>query len=66
MAIALYRVVIFSSLHFFMPCYIKLRKERRLKFPKNRTLRRIFGPKRDELTGEWGRLHNEEFNNPYF
>jgi hypothetical protein len=27
---------------------------------ENRALRRIFGPKRDEVTGEWGKLHNEE------
>jgi hypothetical protein len=32
---------------------------------KNRVLRRIFGPKRDEATGEWRRLHNEELNNLY-
>jgi hypothetical protein len=28
-------------------------------------LRIIFGPKRDEVTGEWRKLHNEEFNDPY-
>jgi hypothetical protein len=32
---------------------------------KNRVLRRIFGPKRDEVTGEWRKLHNEELNNLY-
>jgi hypothetical protein len=32
---------------------------------KNRVLRRIFGPKRDEMTGEWRRLHNEELNDLY-
>jgi hypothetical protein len=32
---------------------------------ENRVLRRIFGPKRDEVTGEWRRLHNEEFNDLY-
>jgi hypothetical protein len=31
----------------------------------NRVLRRIFGPKRDEVTGEWRNLHNEEFQNLY-
>jgi hypothetical protein len=31
----------------------------------NRVLRRIFGPKRDEATGEWRRLHNEELNDLY-
>ena len=29
---------------------------------ENRVLRRIFGPKSDEVTGEWGKLHNEELN----
>jgi hypothetical protein len=32
---------------------------------ENRVLRRIFGPKRDEVTGEWRRLHNEELNTLY-
>jgi hypothetical protein len=32
---------------------------------ENRVLRRIFGPKRDETTGEWRRLHNEELNDLY-
>jgi hypothetical protein len=32
---------------------------------ENRVLRRIFGPKRDEVTGEWRRLHNEELNALY-
>jgi hypothetical protein len=37
-----------------------MREECRLRVFKNRVLRRIFGHKRDEVTGEWGRLHNEE------
>jgi len=32
---------------------------------ENRVLRRIFGPTRDEVTGEWRRLHNEELNDLY-
>jgi len=32
---------------------------------ENRVLRRIFGPKRDEVTGEWRKLHNEERNDLY-
>ena len=32
---------------------------------ENRVLRRIFGPKRDEVAGEWRKLHNEELNDPY-
>jgi hypothetical protein len=44
-----------------------LREERRLRVFKNRTLRRIFfGPKRDDVTGEWRKLHNEELNDLYF
>jgi hypothetical protein len=32
---------------------------------ENRVLRRIYGPKRDKVTGEWRKLHNEEFNDLY-
>jgi hypothetical protein len=32
---------------------------------ENRVLRRVFGPKRDEVTGEWGKLHNEELHELY-
>jgi hypothetical protein len=32
---------------------------------ENRFLRRIFGPKRDDVTGEWRKLHNEELHNLY-
>jgi len=44
---------------------LTLREERRLRVFENRVLRRIFGPKRDEVTGEWRKLHNEELNNLY-
>ena len=44
---------------------LKLREERRLRVFENRVLRRIFGPKRDEVTKEWRKLHNEELNNLY-
>jgi len=44
---------------------LTLRVERRLRAFENRVLRRIFGPKRDEVTGEWRKLLNEEFNNVY-
>jgi hypothetical protein len=43
-----------------------LREEHRLKVSENRVLRRIFGPRRDEVTGEWRKLHNEELNDLYF
>ena len=42
-----------------------MREERRLRVFENRVLRRIFGPKRDEITGEWRKLHNEELNDLY-
>ena len=42
-----------------------MRKEHRLRMFANRVLRRIFGPERDEVTGEWRNLHNEELNDLY-
>jgi hypothetical protein len=39
------------------------RKEHRLKVFENRVLRILFGPKRDEVIGEWRKLHNEELHN---
>jgi len=41
---------------------LTLREERKLRVFENMVLRRIFGPRRDEVTGEWRRLHNEELN----
>jgi len=38
---------------------LTLREERRLRMFENRVLRRIFGPKREEVAGEWRKLHNE-------
>jgi hypothetical protein len=42
-----------------------LKEKRRLRVFENRVLRGIFGPKRDEVTGEWRKLHNEELNDLY-
>jgi len=42
-----------------------LREERKLRVFENMVLRRICGPRRDEVTGEWRRLHNEELNDLY-
>ena len=47
-------------------CSLTLREERRLRVFENRVLRRIFGPKRDEVIGEWRKFHNEELNDLYF
>jgi hypothetical protein len=44
---------------------LTLREEHRLRVLENRVLRGIFGPKRDEVTGEWRRLHSEELNDLY-
>jgi hypothetical protein len=42
-----------------------LREGHKLKVYENRVLRRIFGPKREEVVGGWRRLHNEELHNLY-
>jgi hypothetical protein len=44
---------------------LTLREEHRLRVFENRVLRRIFGPKRDEVTGEWRKLRSGEFHNLY-
>ena len=45
---------------------LTLRDGHRLRVFDNRALRRIFGPKRDEVTGEWRKLHKDELNDLYF
>ena len=44
---------------------LTLRDERRLRVFENRVMRRVFGPKRDEVTGEWRKLHNDELSDLY-
>ena len=44
---------------------LTLREERRLRVFENRVLRRLFGPKREEVTGEWKKLYNEELSDLY-
>jgi len=44
---------------------LTLKEERRLRVFENRVLKRVFGPKRDEVIGEWRKLHNEELNDLY-
>jgi hypothetical protein len=43
-----------------------LRDESRLSVFENRLLRKIIGPRKDDETGEWRKLHSEELNDPYF
>jgi hypothetical protein len=45
---------------------LTLREEHRLRVFENRMLRRIFGPKREEVTGGWRKLRNEELHNLYY
>ena len=47
------------------PCSLTLTEEHRLRVSENRVLRTIFGPKRDEVTGEWRKLHNAVLNDMY-
>jgi len=42
-----------------------LREERRLRLFESRVLRRIFGPRRNEVAGKWGKVNNEELNDLY-
>ena len=44
---------------------LTLREECRLRVFENRVLRKVFGPKRDEVTWEWRKLHNQELNDLY-
>ena len=44
---------------------LTMREERRLRVFENRVLRRVFGPKRGEVIGEWRKLHNEELRDLY-
>jgi hypothetical protein len=64
--ITIYRTIILLVVLYGCETWsLTLREEHRLRVFKNRVLRRIFGPKRDGVTGEWRRLHNEELNDLY-
>ena len=56
----IYRTIILSVVLYGCETWsLTLREERRLRVFENRVLRRVFGPKRDEVTGEWRKLHND-------
>ena len=60
--------IFFNMKHFRYGCEtwsLTLREERKLRVSENMVLRRIFGLRSDEVTGEWRRLHNEELNDLY-
>jgi len=62
----IYRIIILSVVLYGCETWsLTLREERRLSVFENRVLRRIFAPKRDEVTREWRKLHNEELNDLY-
>ena len=61
--IKIYRIIILPVVMYGCETWsLTLREECRLRVFENRMLRRIFGPKRDEVTREWRKLHNEELN----
>jgi len=60
--IKIYRTIILPVVYGCETWSLTLREERGLRVFDNRVLRRIFGPERDEVTGEWRKLHNEEFD----
>jgi hypothetical protein len=64
--IKIYRTVIFSVVLYRCDTWsLTLREESRLRVFENRVLGKIFGPKRDEVTAEWRKLHNEELHDLY-
>jgi len=61
--IKIYRNIILSVVLYGCETWsLTLREERKLRVFENIVLRRIFGPRRDEIMGEWRRSHNEELN----
>ena len=64
--IRIYRAIILPVVVYGCETWsLKLREERSLRVFENRVLKRIFGSKMDEVTGEWRKLHNEELNDLY-
>jgi hypothetical protein len=65
MKIKVYRIIILPVVLYGCETWsLTVREEQRLRVFENRVLR-MFGPKRDEMTGEWGRLHNEKLKALY-
>ena len=59
--IKIYRTIILADVLYGCETWsLTLREEHRLRMFENRVLRRIFGPKRDEVTGNWRKLYNDE------
>ena len=66
MCVQLYKTIILPVVLYGWETWsLALREERRLRVFENMVLRRVFGPNRDEVTGEWRKLHNEELRDLY-
>ena len=64
--INIYRTIILPAVLYGCETWsLTLREESRLKLFENRVLRRVFGPKRDDVTGEWRKLYNGELSDLY-
>jgi hypothetical protein len=63
--IRIYIIILPVVLYRYETLSLALREKHRLRVFENRVLRRIFGPKRDEMTGGWRKLHNEELHSLY-
>jgi hypothetical protein len=64
--IKIYRTIILPVVLYGRETWsLTLREEHRMRVFENRVLRRVFGPKRDKVTGEWRKLHSEELNDLY-
>jgi hypothetical protein len=64
--IIIYKTIILPAVLYGCETWsLTLREEHRLRKFENRVLRRTFGPSRDDVTGDWRKLHNEELHNVY-
>ena len=67
MCVKTYRTIILPVVLYGCETWsLTLREERRLRVFEIRVLRSVFGPKRDEVTGEWRKLHKEELNDTQY
>jgi len=65
--VQIYRTIILLVISYGCEDWLlTLSEKHRLRVSENRVLWRIFGPKRDEVTGEWRKVHNKELNDLYF
>jgi hypothetical protein len=63
----IYKTIVFPVVLYGRETWsLTLREDNRQKVFENRVMRKIFGPKRDEVTGGWRKLHNEKLHNVYF